>query len=145
MIDLVTIAMILGASAYVVAPLLQKRDVPLARQSERELKISELLHQHEMQQNTIDDLEFDHKTGKLSDADFRDLVQEHRNAQAEVDRQLKDLSGVSTTEVRDRLEAEIAQEKAKLQPDFQQRCPTCNHAVDPEDKFCSNCGQALRA
>ena len=145
MIDLVTLVMILGATAYVVAPLLQKRDAPLVQQSQRDLNISELWHQHEMRQNTIDDLEFDHKTGKLSDADFQELVQEHRNAQAEVDRQLKDLSGISTTELRDHLEAEIAQEKAKLQADHQRWCPTCNHGVDPEDKFCSNCGQALHA
>ena len=144
MIEILAFTLLIGTCVYVAAPLLQKQEGVMALQSEQQIKVSELLHQHDMLQKTIQDLEFDHETDKLSDADFQELLAEHRKAQADVDARLKNLSGISASELVDRLEAEIEQEKLRLQPEAVSRCPNCHNVVSEEDKFCSNCGAKIK-
>jgi len=73
-----------------------------------------VLHQHQQIQSTLDDLQLDYETGKLSQAEFEELA-------SEVDDQKKEAKPEAVEPV----------------------CPGCGNDVSVEDKFCSNCGRKL--
>lgn len=146
MIEIISYMVIVGACAFVAAPLLQKKGVTRAAESTVDSRVGELLHEQAMASSTIEDLEFDLQTGKLSQKDYESLVDDQRKIQKEADARLKDISGVSSAELTEKLEREIESERHKIAPnsvDTTPTCPSCKKEIKPGDKFCSDCGAKL--
>ena len=143
MIEIISYAVIIGACAYVAMPLLSKKVITHSASSEADSRVGELLHQQVMAASTIEDLEFDLQTGKLSKEDYESLVADQRKIQKEADARLKDISGVSSTELTEKLERDIAAERQKITPSSTPICPGCKKPINASDKFCSECGAKL--
>jgi hypothetical protein len=78
-----TVGLLLGALlalsvvVYVAAPFLREPDAPLDRLAEPdslELRRLALIEERDRSQDALRELEFDHRTGKLSNEDYRTLV-----------------------------------------------------------------------
>ncbi len=143
MIEIISYVVIIGACAYVAMPMFSKNVQTHSAGSEVDNRVGELLNQQVMATSTIDDLEFDLQTGKLSQEDYESLVADQRKIQKDTDARLKDISGISSVELTEKLEREIAAEKQKLAPHSTPTCPTCKQPIKPDDKFCSECGAKL--
>ena len=84
--------------------------------------------------DALRDCEFDHATGKLSDADYQSLRTRYEMKAATVLQQL------------DALEASQArQQKPRAAQKHAGRitCPRCHARFEPGDKFCAVCGEKL--
>ena len=143
MLEIMSLLVVVGACTYVAMPLFRKQESLNNRESGSDARVSELLHQQQMSADTIEDLEFDFQTGKLSDEDFESLVADQKKIQTGADARLKDISGISTSELNEKLEKEIEQAKMKMAPDSVPTCPSCKKAIKQGDKFCSECGATL--
>ena len=101
---MLTAALVLGALlavvavAFVARPLLREGpDEPLEAPEPRHLELAE---ERDRALGALKELEFDHRTGKVSDEDYRSMVGELRRAAADALRAVD--SGIAPTDVRDR-------------------------------------------
>jgi len=101
---MLTAALVLGALLAVAAVVFVAR--PLLREGPEETletpepRRLELAEERDRALAALKELEFDHRTGKVSDDDYRSMVGELRRAAAEALRALD--SGTPQTDVRDR-------------------------------------------
>ena len=101
---MLTAALVLGALLAVVAVVFVAR--PLLREGPDEtLEAPELCHLELAEERdralaALKELEFDHRTGKVSDEDYRSMVGELRRAAADALRAVD--SGIPPTDVHDR-------------------------------------------
>lgn len=82
----------LSVVVYVAAPFLREPDAPLDRLAEPdglELRRLALIEERDRSQDALREIEFDHRTGKLSDEDYRTLVGPLRRRVAEAKRALE--------------------------------------------------------
>jgi hypothetical protein len=82
----------LAVVVYVAAPFLREPDAPvdrLAEPDDLELRRLALIEERDRSQDALRELEFDHRTGKLSDEDYRALVGPLRRRAAELLRALE--------------------------------------------------------
>ena len=84
--------LVLAAVVYVAAPFLREPDAPVDRLAEPdalELRRLALIEERDRSQDALRELEFDHRTGKLSDEDYRALVGPLRRRVADARRALE--------------------------------------------------------
>ena len=88
-----TVGLLLGALLalsvviYVAAPFLREPDAPvdrLAEPDDLELRRLALIEERDRSQDALRELEFDHRTGKLSDEDFREQDRARRAEAIEI-------------------------------------------------------------
>ena len=164
---LLLIAVLLGVGLYLAAPLIfdsTRRSVN-AETSE----ISALMAERDRVINSLQELDFDFKLGKIPDEDYPAQRAELLKKGADVLRKLDSLQppAISDDEVERRIERAAAARRADagvttepvtddeiesmLAARRKQRksksagfCPKCGKAVLVSDQFCPNCGKALK-
>ncbi len=106
---------------------------------------------------SIRDLDFDHRTQKLNEADYRALRQGLVQRGADILRELEALNQAQPAgETADddaavdaQIEAAVLALRRGEQPAARvsgvAHCSACGHPVLPDDRFCAKCGHALRA
>jgi len=77
--------------------------------------------------DAIRDLQFDHQTSKLSDADYQSLRTQYEFQAAKILQQLDAIKGAPK----------------KLNASGKRNCPRCHTSNDASDKFCVKCGNKL--
>ena len=103
---MLTAALVLGALlavaavAFVARPLLRQESDTLVRPTPEEQRRLELAEERDRALAALKELEFDHRTGKVSDDDYRSLVGELRQAAANALRALD--RGSTRNDVRNR-------------------------------------------
>jgi len=133
------------ACAFVLTPLLRKStDVRTRSASARQRELSDLHWQSNRIRNTLQDLELDFQTGKLSEDDYTDLSKDQKQRLNQVYQRTKTLTGVDSERVKAEMEKEIAvRRKVKDQKVAGLTCPQCGHILHEGDKFCANCGMKI--
>ena len=99
----------------------------------------------------IKELEFEHELGNLSDEDFQDLRDDYRHKAARVLVEMEAAASSATiASVEPELSPadEIEQAVMRLRQQRHQSgerkaCPLCLESIDPDDRYCPNCGAAL--
>jgi hypothetical protein len=135
------------AGVFVLGPLFKKSTGSLEDELGAETEIDRLLGQKAVTYNNLRDLEFEHKMGRLSDADFQRLRTDYVNEAALILQSMERL-GVSEG-ADDALEKEIASRKAGLFASASGSaqellcCPSCGAAAAAGKKYCADCGFQL--
>lgn len=146
---LAAIALLAVVTAYLIRPLLERRGQGV---SDEDHEVSVLLAERDRVLSSLQDLDMDYSMDKILREDYERQRQELVREGARILRRLDELEsqdGVSGETARARsLEAEIEAEVAALrqaQNGQEQRhfCPSCGRAVQPEDRFCTHCGEPL--
>ena len=89
----------------------------------------------------IQDLDFEYKCGKLSAEDHQRVRRELTAEVGEVFRALDELETSEDLDALIRREVDSRKKPATSRG----RCPECDHANPPRNKFCAECGAALTA
>lgn len=127
MITFVEILIFISAMFFVGYPFFKRSPIgqgfsPADRGEAEASHYNELVHKKETAYITIKDLEFDYRTGKLSQADYMELKNRY---EAEALQTLKEIDDFKV------------QEKGAV------FCPKCGTKTKAEDNFCFKCGAKL--
>jgi len=164
---LLLIALLLGVSLYLAAPLIF--DLKRHNAHEESSEISSLMAERDRVINSLQELDFDFKLGKIPDEDYPAQRAELLQKGANVLRRLDALQPqpISDAEVEARIERAAAARRAdaavKTEPPSDDEiesmlaarrrerkgkaagfCPKCGKAVLATDLFCASCGKALK-
>lgn len=129
MVILIEIVLLAGTVLFVGYPLFSKRYQAPLKGDMRVNDYQRLLSRRDMIYSAIKDLEFDYKTGKLSEEDYEELKSQYESEAVEILEKI-DKSGKGKAGVN------VGEKKRLL-------CPECNSTYSKNDKFCSKCGSKL--
>lgn len=141
MLELVAgVLVALAAVAIVLEPLLFRRSVEASPVAELEVvEIEESASPKVQALLVLQEIEFDHATGKLSDDDHARMKADYaKRALAAIKRERAE-DGSDGGSIEDEAERIIRAAKG----DGENRCPTCGPRPEVDAVFCSRCGRAL--
>lgn len=162
---LVSLALLILVAVYLYAPFVQRR---ARRVTEEEHELSALLAERDRVINSLQELDFDYKLGKIPEEDYPSqratllqtgadilrkidtLAPEPASAQ-DVDARIEkaiaarraDASVVKPEVSDDDLEAMIAARRRGHKGKSSGFCPKCGKPVMVSDRFCPSCGKSL--
>jgi rubrerythrin len=155
---LLGLALLIIVAVVVALPLLGRKMPAIKPPSRREA----LEQERRAVISAIRELDFDHRTGKIAEEDYKRLREAQVARGAQILRELDALNdGDARDDARDdahhdvdaEIEAEIARLRTIVQtdrrrgsaPTKQVICPSCGYAAGVGDKFCPQCGHRLGA
>jgi hypothetical protein len=139
---LIGLALLIVVVTLIVLPLLVQQRPAVEPPSPRETLEAE----RAAVVRAIRELDFDYRTHKLAEEDYKTLraaqVQYGAQLLRELDA-LKAATGAGDNRVKADVDAEIEAQVAALRRGGA-TCPSCSAAVQPDDRFCPRCGSALQ-
>ena len=160
-----TLAILILVTLYLYAPFMEKR---ARRVTEEEHELSTLMAERDRVINSLQELDFDFKLGKIPDEDYPTQRASLLQKGADILRQIDSIApqAASSQDVDARIEKAIAArradasvEKLELDDDDVESmiaarrrsrkekssgfCPKCGKPVMVSDKFCPSCGKSL--
>ena len=138
----------LAVMSYVFMPLFGPQKLLDAR-SRRANRRLQLLEERERVYETIRDLDFDYRTGKVEESDYRasrsELTARAVDVLKQLDQVKEDNSGAASR-LDDRLEKEIASARRKKGRKAKQAgltCSSCGAKTPADARFCPGCGKGI--
>jgi hypothetical protein len=168
------VAILVAVFSLIVYPLLRNRRKAGPNRNESQQEMAQMIRQKESSYAAINELEMDHRTGKISDADYKILYELYKTDALKAIRALK---GWETEEAGfDDIEKEVGRRRRELEQqiettegldhnpcsgcgtaneagritcskcgaDLRQMCRVCNTANPPRSRFCRGCGESLQ-
>jgi NADH pyrophosphatase NudC (nudix superfamily) len=162
---LFTLAILILVAIYLYAPFMERR---AKRVTEQEQELSTLMAERDRVINSLQELDFDYKLGKIPEGDYptqrATLLQKGADVLRQIDTMLP--QPVSTQNVDERIEKAIAARRADAsvaKPEVDDEdiesliaarqksrkekssgfCPSCGKPVMVSDRFCPSCGKSL--
>ncbi len=89
--------------------------------------------------DALRDFEFDHATGKLSEADYKTLRARYETRAASIMQQLDTLTAAQNAGGA----ARAPRRHAKPAPNADRTCPRCHARAAADDRFCMKCGAKI--
>lgn len=121
--------------AFIVYPLLKQKSRSV--DSAEGEKLQELHSKRDTTYSMLKELEFDLKSGVLTEEDYRNLEASYKKKAVSI---LKDIDNVEKgTEVEEEIETQILE----LRRGKGRFCPQCGARYQENDRFCSHCGARL--
>ena len=150
-----TLAVFFFVGAYLYAPFARGYG---RRVTEEERELSALLAERERALDSLQELDFDYKLGKIPEEDYPAQRTSLLQKGADILRKM-DLLSIDETDLRRNnekkpsakkeitdaeLENLISQRRASRKKSFDGFCTKCGRRVVSDDKFCASCGKALK-
>ncbi len=126
---------------YVFRPLFVSQE-KLDRTSRRGVRRRRLLEEREQLYETIRELDFDYRMGKVEEDDYRETRARYAS-QAVAVMKAVDEAGGGSGPVEDRVEQEIARLKESPEQVEALSCPSCKAKLPADARFCPGCGAAI--
>jgi hypothetical protein len=140
------VALLLLTAAFVALPLVQHSG---KRISEEERQSSELQAGRDRVLFSLQELEMDFNTGKVTESDYLEQREALMQEGAGILRQIDSLqgggqTGIGGTDFEDEIEAAVARARSENNDGGSQGfCPSCGSEVMAGDLFCIRCGNTL--
>lgn len=140
MLWIACIAVVLAAGYYTLRPLF-RAEGSSGSEARGETEADRLLDRKNVIYRNLRDLELEHKMGRLSDADFRQLEAGYKAEAAALLQQLDQLNAVKrVVKQNERKQAEAAPSKSVPAV---QHCPSCGAESPAGKRYCGECGHSL--
>jgi hypothetical protein len=134
---LLALALVLVLGLVIALPLFDRKRPALKPLSKRET----LEHERQDIIRAIREIDFDHRTGKINDEDYKRVREDYVQRGAAV---LRELNTLEEVDVEDVIEAKVAALRKTHDDAGALHCPKCRAGISTADKFCPQCGHALK-
>ena len=142
MIISLEILIFISAMFLVGYPIFKKSGIR-SRESGVSQALGELIHKKEAVYTSIKDLDFDYRTGKLSEDDYKELKERYELEALHILKDIDD-SGKKKTTAEDARIKQILPESSESITDKEFIfCPKCGTKANLGDNFCFKCGAKL--
>ena len=137
-----TLAFATGALWRMIDPLARPETAETGTAGQGRGFVRELEREKQLVLKAIKEIEFDYQMRKISERDYREMVERYRNRAMRLISELDaggDYRGLIEKELKLRLELPVVEAKpaaAVARP----KCAACNTENDPDAKFCKSCG-----
>ena len=122
--------------AFIIYPFFRQRRLSI--DSVEDEKLRELRSRRDTTYSMLKELEFDFRSGILTEADYRDLEAKYKRKAISI---LKDIDdSKKDTDVEEEIEKRVLESRQREG----QFCPQCGTRYQEGDRFCSHCGTRLR-
>ena len=139
MISFVCLLIAVGVMVFIGRPLFaQKGTVAAAKRRSRHAVLTE---QRDAVYGAIRELDFDHRMGKVDDADYRRMRGDFTQQAVDVLKELDRNNGRSRAD--DEVEQAVTALRKKGGGLVAPACPSCGTKVKPGDRFCAQCGEKV--
>jgi hypothetical protein len=148
-----TLALTAGALLRVIAPLTRAESADAAAGGQGRRAVRELEREKQLVLKAIKEIELDFQMRKISERDYREMVERYRNRAMRLIAELDsgdDYRGLIEKELKLRLELPVADapppaapSAGAASPAARPACPTCETVNDTDAKFCKSCGGKL--
>ena len=139
------IPLVAAAVLFILQPLLTGKGASLERTED---EMSEAEATRRVKLLALRDVEYDYLSGKLDEADYRELRRElSAEALAALDEAEREASGGGETPEGEPSDEEIEKEIARVRAGLKDglACDACGHVNPRGSRFCSGCGAPLPA
>ena len=147
---LAILGMRLGVGYWVGYPLLKPRKFDSPADPSSAVSLGSLKIEREEIYSAIKEMDLDHKMGKLSEEDYRDLRNKYRARAIGSLKRMDELEkkGGPSEDIEDEIEKEVLAIRGGRQKGGSKRgealfCTQCGRKRSPQDRFCSWCGARL--
>ena len=137
---LVIIVVSLG---FVAQPFWRNQNGAPRADSKRRNRLTDLQARRDTILAAIKDLEFDYEMGKVSKEDYAQMNAQFRREAMAILQQIDQSNG--KTGSRKKLEAELQALRRKKNVGRKLTCESCGASLEPQHRFCGNCGQKVAA
>ncbi len=143
MILTMAILLVIGLAVYVATPLLAPEHPGEGALPIDVTPLTDLKRRRMVVYENLQDLEFEHKAGKIAEEDYQALRENHLAEAAQLMLASQEQEEISEHDVL--IEKQVAARRAqrKLQPPDPYTCPACGFENPLAVKFCGNCGAQL--
>lgn len=121
--------------AFMLAPVVRRRRLEEVEAERWDLGRADLEAQREVIYRDLRDLDFDHRAGKLGDADYQQLRRQLQQRAAAVLMQLDETDADYEQDLEQRVRS-----RRKMRV-----CPSCRADLTSPSRFCPSCGASLEA
>lgn len=132
------LALALLFGAVIAIPLLDRRRPAV----EPPTRLDMLEAERAVVVRNIRELDFDHRTGKIDDADYASLRAELLERGAQL---LRDIESARAAEHSRDFDREIEDQVARLRARATRACAACAAVLRQDDKFCPQCGERVQS
>lgn len=132
---LVALVLTVLTFAFIVYPLLRQRLGTVDSVEDEQLQ--ELHSKRDTAYSMLKELEFDFKSGNLTEEDYRDLETRYKRKAVSILRDIDNLK--QDVSVDDKIEKQVL----ALRQDKGRFCPQCGARSKDGDRFCASCGANL--
>ena len=140
MIIVVEILIFVSAMFFVGYPIFKRQEARVKTQENEAL--GELIHKKEAVYISIKDLDFDYRTGKLSEDDYKELKERYELEALHILKDIDDSEREKTTADKT-IARQVASESAEPTDKDFIFCPKCGTKAKMGDSFCFKCGAKL--
>lgn len=137
--ELVLMLILIATTAYVAKPYWQRQNA--VGLNFKNYRINDLTTRRDNLLNTIKEIEFDFKMGKVSKEDFELMNTKYRLEAIKILKQIDALRGNNRASSKNALKSGNASAIPKKSPTH--FCAQCGRAVRQGDRFCIHCGIQL--
>jgi hypothetical protein len=143
-----TLALTAGALLRVIGPLTRPETADPTAGGQGRRFVRELEREKQLVLKAIKEIELDFQMRKISERDYREMVERYRNRAMRLIAELDsgdDYRGLIEKELKLRLELPVADAPAPAAPAAGSRptCRICQKVNDADAKFCKSCGEKL--
>jgi len=147
-----TLAFTAGALWRMIDPLARPEVADAGAGGQGRGFVRELEREKQLVLKAIKEIEFDYQMRKISERDYRDMIERYRNRAMRLISELDaggDYRGLIEKELKLRLELPVADAPPAAAaattsaPAARPKCATCQTENDPDAKFCKSCGGKL--
>ena len=124
---------VVAVFAYMLMPVVRRRQIEEVEAERWDLGRADLEAQREVIYRELRDLDFDHRAGKLADADYQQLRQQLQRRAAAVLMQLDEINA----------DVEVDLERRVRSRRKMRVCPSCQVDLAAPSRFCPHCGASL--
>ena len=132
----------MGCTVFVIWPFL-RREPAAGLGLDSESLADELADEKSKLLVALKEIEFDHRTGKLSDEDFQKLDGEYRARALEVLRRIDEFGPVGSDDVLAAVEADVRRALGGRPDAAPRACPGCGERLAGAVRFCTSCGRPI--
>ncbi|MFC1556203.1 hypothetical protein ACFL67_03885 [candidate division KSB1 bacterium] len=142
---IIAVLLLFGTSLFLTEPFFKEKKNKVQYTDSKQQSLRKLDAKKTFVAECLSDLELEHRSGMVTEEDYKTLSEGYREQLAKLSVEIKSLdSGGNGKNLRERIEQDIMDRRKQKTDSAAENCPECKSALEGAVNFCSHCGAKLK-